>query len=503
MNLARTLATAVRDWPLHAVLLGVVLGALVVIDPIVTAYLLRDFDYLRYMPFVLTLAVALVLGIGYALRAFAPNLPGMVIQDYYRVFPVIFLLAYQMNGVSFGALDPTEAVLAIFMVLFLAGLFIRRDQFFVATPFNMLHLALAIFIVISLASEFKPFYFLKSFKPLVVFFLLVNFLPRGDLMRTFFRWMLILAMLSAAFCVVQEIAWIAFQQLLSTVPLDRLRRMFEDTPFGPLFRTPGLMVSYRSMALYQATALLLALCELLWRHGERPLLSRHWLYVAVILCASALGLTVAKDVLLGVGLALLLVLLLYRPNLFVPVFAAGVLAGTLGLVTVTAIVPGRVDTVVDLTRTIPKTEQERIRLDRDSIEGFLHSPYTWTGRGIGAGPRYTAHPLGWPAHNAFILAAAELGVLGLIVLLLIYGLAIARAVALCVRVRSGRYLPISRAFLAMLVVMLAGAQFEASFLDIYVWTIFAAIEAVWFLHVHGSTEEVGQSRAPENAVHAG
>ena len=496
MNLAR-IPELLPHWTIPAIVLGVTLGGVVVLDPFATAYLLRDYDELRYLPFFISLSFALCLGSWYALRAFKPGLLAIIIQDYYRVFPLVFLLAYQLNGIASGPVDPTELVIAVFMGLFLLGLFIRRDHSFIVSPFNMLHLALVICIFLSLASAFKPFSFLKSFKPIVVFFLLVNFLPRDHLILSFFRLQMILAMLSAVFCIIQEFAWLAYQELLTLIPADRLERMFEDTPYGPLFRVPGLMASYRSMALYQATALMLALSELLWR--SETLLPRRWLYMVVILSASTVGLTVAKDIFIGIGVALVLLLVLYRPNIFVPFFAAGALAGALGIATVTAILPGTVDTVVDITRTVPKVEQERIRLDRDSIEGFLHSPYTWTGRGIGAGARYTAHHRQWPAHNAFILVAAELGILGLVVLVLIYILAFARAVGLCMIVKSGPYLGVSRALVAMLIVVLAGAQFEADFLNIYIWTIFAATEAVWFLVRQQSADAVSR---PATAVAA-
>jgi hypothetical protein len=495
MSRVRVIASLLPGWTLHAVLLGAALGAFVAYDPSITAYLLRDFYSLRHVPYALSIALALAVGLWYAVRAFAPGLLAAVIQDYYMVFPVIFLLAYQLNGVAFGALDPTEAVIAVFAALFLAGLFIRRDQYFVASPFNMLHLALVVCIFLSLASELKPFSFLKSFKPFVVFFLLVNFLPRGNLIRTFLRWLLILAMLSGVLCIVQELAWILFQEILSVVPKAQLMRMFEDTPIGPIFRVPGLMISYRSMALYQATALVLAFSALLWPHDGKPLLPRFWLYVAVLLSATTVGLTVAKDILLGLSAALVLLLLLFRPLLFGPLFAVGTLAGALGLAAVTVITPGGIDTAVDLTRTVPKSEIERIRVDRDSIQWIMHGPYTWTGRGVGAGPRYTAHHLRWPAHNAFILVASELGLLGLFVLVLIYGLAIVRAAMLCILIRAGPYVPVSRAFLAILIVIMAGAQFEASYLDIYVWTIFAAIESVWFLVRHQSALDDPQPHA--------
>ena len=130
---------------------------------------------------------------------------------------------------------------------------------------------------------------------------------------------------------------------------------------------------------------------------------------------------------------------------------------------------------------VPKAEVERIRLDRDSIEGFMHGPYFWTGRGVFAGDRYTAHTRGWPAHNAFILVAAELGIAGLTLLLLIYGLAIARAMALNIMVTHGPYVTIVRSLPPILVVVLFGAQFEADYLEMLIWAIFATVEAMWLL----------------------
>ncbi len=480
---------------MKAVLLGVLLGAVVVFDPFITAYFLRDFSWLRDLPYLISIATALALGGILAVQAFAPGLVSTVIHDYYRYFPLLFLFAYQINGVSLASLDATEITIGIFMLLFLAGLFIRRDERFVSTPFNMLHLALGICVLISLASEFRIFQALKSVKPFVIFFLLVNFLPRGNLAHSTVRWLVILAMFSAAFCLVQELAWVSTQTLLSLVEQEELQRMFEDTPIGPIFRVPGLMVGYRPMALYLATALMFVLSSLLWRQEQQSLMPRRWLIFGLVLIVPALALTTAKDIFLGIGAAIPLMLVMQRPNRLMMATLVG-LVGVLALVVATAIIPGNIDTTVDLTRTVPKTEQERIRLDRDSIEGFLHSPYTWTGRGIGSGKRYTAHPLGWPAHNAFILVAAELGVVGLAIFLLIYILAFARAIALNIIVTSGPYLPIVRGLMCALVVGLVGVQFTAAFLDIFVWTIFAIVEAIWFM---ANKRNLGQS-APAPAL---
>jgi hypothetical protein len=463
-----------------AVLIGAMLGALIVLDPFATAYLLRDFSPLRDLPFLISIATALAIGSVFAVRAFRPDVVAKIISNYWVYFPLLFLVSYQLTGVAAGPLDPTEIVIAVFAMLLLAGLFIRKDDRFMPSPFNALHLALAICITLSLVSHgfgVKVFAYIKSFKPFVVFFLLYTFLVRGDFIRPFLRWLVILGVISAAFGIVQEIVWLTTQELLSFVPQDRLKRMFEDTPLGPLFRVPALMVSYRSLALYLATALMFMLCAWLWR-DQAPIRHPRWLLTGAVIISIALMLTTAKDILLGVGAAIALLAILRRPSRIVPVGMMG-LAGALALAAAITVVPGTVDTAVELTRTVPKSEQERIRLDRDSIERVLHSPYTWTGRGIGLGERYTAHVRGWPAHNAFILAASEIGVIGLAVYLSIYVLVFVRVVALNLIITSGPYLPIARGLLATLVVTLMGAQFEASYLDIFVWAIFAIVEALW------------------------
>ncbi len=462
-----------------AVLLGVFLGALAVADPLVSSYLLRDFSFLRHLPYLLSITLAVSIGMVFAMKAFVPGIIEIVVQDYYRYFPPLFLLAYQLNAVALGALDPTEVVIGVFVLLFLAGLFIRRDQYFVSTPFNALHLALAVCFAVSLASQFKPFSFLKGFKPLVVFFLMINFLPRGNLIQTFLRWLVILAVLSSAFALVQEAAWLSTQTMITMIPAKDLKLQIE-THFGvPMFRVPAMTAGYPILALYLAAALLVSVSALLWRQGTR-LLRPGWLIVALCFICPALFLTFSKPVLIGCGAGLLLLLLMRWPTRVVGVLLAGGLVGALGLFAAISIVPGNVDTAVEQARTIPKTEQERIRLDRDSIEGFLHGPYFWTGRGIGAGKRYTAHVRQWPAHNSFILTAAELGVPGLVIYLMVYGLAVARAVALNIVVRSGAQLFIVRALPAILLVDLVQAQFTADNLDTFVWVIFATAEALWF-----------------------
>lgn len=456
------------------------LGAVVVFDPLITTYLLRDFPWLHDLPYLLSVTIALTIGVAFVMRPFVAGIATTVIHDYWRSFPLLFLLAYQFTGLAAGPLDPTDVLIGVGMLLFMAGLFIRRDQRFVSTPFNMLHLVFIICLAVSLVSQFNPTGFVRSLKPFVLFFLLVNFLPRENLIPAFLRWLLVLAMLSAAFGLVQELVWLTTQKRLSLLSDANLDMMVEAHFGVPIFRLPAMMTGYRPFGLYLSIAMLLSVSALLWRK-QGALLRSRWLILGLCLIVPALVLTLAKDMLLGASAGLLLLLLMYRPKRFVPLALGTGMAGALVLLVAIAIVPGHIDRAIDLTRTVPKSEVERIRLDRDSIEGFMHGPYLWTGRGVFSGHRYTAHPRRWPAHNTFILVAAEVGVAGLAVFLLIYGLAIARVVALNIAVRDGPYLPVVRSLLAIMVVILAGAQFEADYLEMFIWTTFATAEATWFL----------------------
>src|SRR5262249_22530258 len=158
-----------------------------------------------------------------------------------------------------------------------------------------------------------------------------------------------------------------------------LEIMFSKTPyFGvSVFRASGMMVSYQDLALYLATALFLSLSALLWRQ-EAALLPRRWLIVGLLLICPALFLTFAKPIYIACCLGLPLLLLLRWPARGLSTALAGGLIGALALVTVMAVVPGKFDRALDAVRDLPRSEVERVRLDRDTIEGFLHGPYFWT-----------------------------------------------------------------------------------------------------------------------------
>jgi hypothetical protein len=475
-----------------ALVLGAIIGAFVALDPLFSTYLLRDLPQLHSVSYALSITAAALLGAGFLARRIVADFSIAWIRDYSFYFPLLFLVAYQFTSLSAGPLDPTDALLGVFIVLFAVGLMIDRDQRLVSTPFNMLHVLIVICITVSLVATFKPTGFMRSLKPFILFFLLVNFLPRGNVIPTFIRWMVVLAMVTAAFALLQEAVWLASPVALTPLPQANIEMMMETIGGTAVLRVPALMTGYRPLALYLAISLMFAVSGLLWSREAR-LVSRRWLKLAICLIVPALLLTQAKDILIGTVLGIVLLLILYRPTRYVPLLSAVALVGALAVALTVSLVPGNVDKAMDLARTIPKAEIERIRLDRDSIEGFLHGPYFWTGRGVFAGARYTAHSRRWPAHNAFILAAAEIGIVGVTLLLSVYALAFVRALALNAIVKRGPHLPLVRALVPSMAIIFVGAQFEADFLEMFIWTMFAVIEALWV---------VVNRRSMPQAVHA-
>ncbi|MGH8639575.1 MAG: hypothetical protein ACREUZ_20775, partial [Burkholderiales bacterium] len=221
-------------------LLGVMIGLLVALDPLLSTYLLRDFPWLHDLPYALSISAAAMGGAAFATRRVLIDFGAATIRDYWRYFPLLFLVSYQFTAVASGPLDPTDALVAVFMALFLAGLFVDRDQRFLSTPFNMLHLVIMICITISLVAAYKPAGFVRSLKPFVLFFLLVNFLPRENVLPTFIRWIVVLGMVTAGFALLQEAVWLSSAIALSPLSPAEIEMMMETIAGTSVLRVPAL-----------------------------------------------------------------------------------------------------------------------------------------------------------------------------------------------------------------------------------------------------------------------
>jgi len=190
--------------------------------------------------------------------------------------------------------------------------------------------------------------------------------------------------------------------------------------------------------------------------------------------SSALLLTQAQDVLLGFFVALMFLLILRRPR-YIFHFAVVILLLAVVLFTLFAYLPGKGDTISYVVRDIPKTERERIQLDREGIQGFVHGNYKLSGRSYGN--RYTANVHDWPAHNGFILILDEAGIFGFIIYLGMYIWVLFRLICLNLVVKDPAYLPIVRGLLCGIIIYFIGVQFTASYVEPFLWILFALTES--------------------------
>ncbi len=466
-----------RPWShvLVPVLLGGVAGGLAAYDHLLAGALGPDFTEFRLWPGTLTLALLLCAAVLAVALVRLPSATKALMREKERLAVVLLIFGIHCTAVALGVLDPSEVVVALFTLVLLVAVLGPDPHHFIATPVNVLNGLILLAMILSLPSDLNPLSLLKGLKAFFVFFLLVNFIYRRNLEQTFVDWLLITGLLFGLFAYVQAAAWIFAQLPLTLLDDAALRNSMEETPFGPMLRVPGMTLSYRAFAMILAVSISLALTRL--QYVPDLSTSRRRLTMASLaVMLPAVLLTVAKDVLLGLTFALPMLLVLRKPARLVGAAMLVLvlsLAGTLALV----ILPENVDRIASLTREIPKAEQERIRLDREGLEWLLHGPYDVFGRGVGSGNRYTSHVRGWPAHNSIILAADEIGYLGVCAMLAIYAWIAWRVLVLNAIARAPPDIALARGFAASLLVIFVGIQFEASYVDTFMWSFFALVEA--------------------------
>ena len=122
--------------------------------------------------------------------------------------------------------------------------------------------------------------------------------------------------------------------------------------------------------------------------------------------------------------------------------------------------------------------EDRIEMDRQGLEGFLHGSFFLIGQGTGNGKKYTSHHRGWPAHNAFILAADELGIFGLLVYLSLFIFAIYRLIFINLAAKELQDKVISKGLLCGFIAYCIILQFHAGYIEVPLWLYLGIIESM-------------------------
>src|SRR3990172_9092415 len=377
--------------------IGLAISCLVVFDPYGTTYI-SHLVGIKLLPFTFVLLISIAIVVIFFLLKYLVKNIYKILENKELLFVIFYVVGYQTNSLELGIIDFSDIVLGMYLLIALISIFVERKERLINTPINLLNLLLLFFVMLSLVNSRVPTKTqLLYIKIILMYFLMVNTLYSKELVIKCVKWLIIITSCSAVFAIFQEFTYLTTGTIVvGMIEREELKRMFE----GGLFRVPALMLSYRIFAIILATVLTLIISLLVFPNSlVKDFKRKLYLYIASFLMSSALLLTQAQDVLLGFFVALMFLLILRRPR-YIFHFAVVILLLAVVLFTLFAYLPGKGDTISYVVRDIPKTERERIQLDREGIQGFVHGNYKLSGRSYGN--RYTANVHDWPTHNGFI-----------------------------------------------------------------------------------------------------
>lgn len=461
-------------------IIGFSIGVLIVFDPYGT-FFIGDKIGIKLLPYTFSLVVfTVVCLLGASLMLLVKYFPAFL-SNKELLFVPMFLIGYQMNSLSLAVLDPGDFAIGLFMFFFIISILVTEKSTLVITPMLLMSLLMLGLIFIPIIYTTLPqrtqFQFVKTF---CMYILLINFLNSKELFLKAIRWLIIITSCYAALGIFQELFyWATEISLVGNIPTAQLKRMYEPTSFGYLLRVPGLMMSYRSFALTLAVVLVMTISLILFPKAE-IFKKRRYLYINAILLFFALLFTFSNDILLGLFLAMGIMFILWRPSLLFHFITVSLLVVVL-LLTIFAYLPGKMDNFNYILKDIPKSEHERLQLNREGIERYINGPFKIFGRGADRGYRYTGHVLEWPAHNAFILIADEIGIFAFLLYAAMFLYSFFRLLVLNVKINDPFYRPIAMSLLCGLIVHIVGAQFTANYVEPFLWFHFGLIEVLWIL----------------------
>lgn len=467
------------SFPFTPLIIGCIFGLFIVLDPFFASLMANRIDLtiagtnaFKLYPYELSTLVFLFV----LVLPLIKKLVTRIAFNFEKSFLVLFLIGVQTRSLTtLGRIDLIELLLIIFLFVLLLNSIVKYEKFKV-TVLDLLNL-LFIFSVFLSAVIGGVGSFLSSLitmiKFLLIVFLIVNSIKNEDTLIFFLKWLVIVTTISSIIGIVQEAIFVRLGIPITGffVDKDSMRFMFEETSFGTLMRVPAFFMTYKPLSFFLNTAMLIVFNYFIYK-GPFDLKKRLILISSFLLMFIALLLTFSTDGLLSVCIGLILSVLIWRPNLIVHGFL-------LILIAMIAIyVFNFADDIQSALSAQIRWGEQRIRLQlaREGILGFVHR-HPWVGVGIRNGDKYTGHFYGWPAHNAFILAADEIGVLGLFFYsaLLCYTLSNLIKANLVVQEISDKWIPTS--LLSGFIAFLITIQFHPFFIEKFTWMYMGVVQA--------------------------
>lgn len=384
---------------------------------------------------------------------------------------------------SLGSLDLSDIATLCILLIWLVKNFTNIKYNVIISPLSIL---IIIFISTMMFSSMSVIassrgslmLMLGPVKWFLMMFLMMNFLRTKEdalfLMKTF----IIATFLSGMIGIAESLLYSTTGFALHTGKYD-----FEETSFGPMLRAQAFFGHIHGLATILTVSLAFLFMLLLYFKAD-ILWKKRTVIVMAVITGVAMFLTFYKGSWMAFGTVAILGLYIRKPAYTIHITLALLLGFTLMLST------GMVDKIqgkIDEELYVGDFKARRL-LDKGGIEGFLHG-YTLTGTGYGNNRIYVTHPKVYPAHNAFIQVADELGLTGLIGYCLIYVYLFYRLILACLLLHREDEKVIVQGLLISFIAFFIIAQFEPLAFNFWFWLYFAVLECVTYIFLKNRRSE--------------
>jgi hypothetical protein len=477
-------------WHALPLLLGCLLGVLVSLDPFIINIVAKKTDFtieganvLKLFPYEFSLLIFIFLFIVFFIKkAFS-----WISFNIEKSFIVLFILGLQTIALTGKArIDFSELVIVFWLTLFFLKVFVEEKRLKISF-LDILNLVFTISIFISITHSnviFLADSFLTVAKFQMIIFLIVNFIYNRDLLLFFLKCLIVFTFISSIIAIGQEFIYLTLGiPVVGFVEQENMRFLFETTSLGQFLRVPAFFGTYKPFTYFLNTAMLILFNYYLYKRPF-PLKKLLMLTIAFFLMFSALLLTFSQDGLLSLLIGLILSLIVWRPYLVIHILCI-----ILTLIVFAYVFDFADDIFDEISKEVRWGEQRiRIQLAREGISGFIHK-HPWIGTGPRNPDRYTGHFLQWPTHNAIIMAADAVGVIGLSAFIALLFYSVFNVIKVNIISLADDEKWISRALLWSFVSLLITLQFHPFFLEKFTWLYMALIQASVFVLMNKNLRE--------------
>lgn len=457
----------------NPLILGGLAGTLISLDAFITAYLhiMRFSDLVP--PYLLSFVV-FCLGMGF-IAGFMVVLKNSewIWKKKEAIFAIFLIISSQVKGLtSIGFLDLSDLVIFIFLVILLVENFIDLQYKIVITPLFVLTLVLFFSMVLSYTNEVSAskssiISLVGPIKSLIAILLILN-LIRGKRDALFsLKAFIIVTLFSGIIGAAESLLY-----LFTGIGFHTKKFDFEHTPFGLFLRSQAFFGHIHGLAAILTISLTI-LFFILLTPRINILWKKRTVMLFFVITLIALAFTFYKASLIAFGFIFIIGMFIRKPPYFIHITAVSLLIISLVLLS------GADKYVVEYVSRQLYTGDFKARLDLDKagIEGFFHE-HPIVGAGMGNNRIYTPHPNAWPAHNAFIQVADELGVIGLISYCMIYVYLFYRLIITNFLLKDAEDRIIVKSLLLSFIAFFTIAQFEPLAFNFWFWVYFGLLECI-------------------------